>query len=135
MGACHCGLMVFATLYAWGRLPFQMTISAGEWLQYYEAHFLTMFLGSVMLILKQSMRVEVDVSQALIDLMIGAFIFKVLFWAIRLVLRSKVPPWLVGHPMVLTAIPWICLTPGAFLIWYGWVLRRGRQVWQRFEIF
>ncbi|MBI5241211.1 MAG: hypothetical protein HY926_12130 [Elusimicrobia bacterium] len=121
MGAAHCALMAFASLYALGKMP-HLLVTPQRWNSLYGGYALYLYVGSAAMILSQSFKTEVYLPQAILDLFVGAVPFQASFWALRRIL--------VRWP----AFPWVSLLPGLFLIYYGLQLRRGRGLFRMLDL-
>lgn len=121
LGAAHCALMIFASLYALGKVP-GLVMTPHRWNGLYGSYSLYLYLGSAAMILAQCFKTEVFLPQAILDFFVGAVPSQALFWAVRRIL--------VRWP----AIPWISLLPGLFLVYYGLKLRRGRALFRFLEL-
>lgn len=121
MGLTHCALMAFASFDSLGLIP-RLSLLAAEWAQLYSAYSFFLVIGSLAVVLRQMMKTEVFLPEALLDFIIGAVIFKtILFVVPRILLRTNVTPW-------------ISLLPGLYLSYYGWTLMKGRQIWKGFQL-
>jgi hypothetical protein len=121
LGVAHCLLMIYASLYSLGKFH-GFIMSPKRWHNLYFSYFLYMYVGSIVMIIRQYFKTEVFIPQALLDLLAGVLPFQLLFWVVRRILLR----W--GFS------PWISLLPGLFLVYYGLKLRRGRALWRRLEL-
>jgi hypothetical protein len=120
-GFMHGILMAIATLRTFGMFRHLFIQPGGVYILFISP--LYFLIGAAILYLAiKSRSGDVLAAQAIIDLVVGALIFKGLF---RLMLAL-----LVRRP----DLSWLSLLPSLFLLWYGDTLRRGRQIHSRLDL-
>jgi hypothetical protein len=113
-GLLCCVLMTAAALYSENRL--RISISAQAWQQLYLAHFVcTTACGAGYLWLGWRQTGQVP-NQGIMDLAVGLFLYALAFLAAGLLLVAGL------------VASWFALGPGMFLLYYGWMLCRGRTI-------
>lgn len=113
--AAHAGLMAFALLYAYDRLP-GVAMSVEDWHRLYRMHAGVLALSMAAYLLLRSRREDVLWLQPAVDGLFGLIALKALFWGASRAIHWQLLP------------PWVSLFPALMLGFYGWNLYRGRQV-------
>ncbi len=113
--------MIFAALYSQGKFP-NLIVTVRQWNHAYIAHFVWMFVFGGLRVARRFSRKDAFTFQLLVDFLVGLSVFWTLFRIVRFIL---VRSWLT---------PWISLLPGLFLLYYGYGLYRGRQIWSGLDL-
>lgn len=112
--AGHAGLMVFALLYAYGRLT-SVSLGVESWHRLYRGHSILLVAALAAYLFLRSRREDILWVQPVVDAVVGVAILKALFWtASRAIFWGWVPPW-------------VSLLPALALGAYGLRLFRGKQ--------
>lgn len=121
-GVLHWALMIYATLYALGKLT-RTIVTVSQWNSYYLDHFLWTFLCAILYIVQKAFKTGPYAIQLMVDFMLGVTVFYGLFRGVRFILARGL------------FTPWLSLLPGLFLLYYGCRLYRGRQIWSGLDLF
>ena len=112
-GVLHWAEMALALSAAFHKLPF--AIPAPLWSRLFFGHFLLLILGGSLYLAVSYFRSGLFTYLALVDYIVG------------------IPVFMIGFPLLFGYVagggPWpLAFVPGAFLVAYGWGLRRGRAM-------